>query len=97
MLVEVTVDDLVRLELCTEDEARVSKKKVFKRLRAQKLVASYRQGTDLYMLQPKSNGDCPLLDSSTRLCTVYDKRPGVCRKFPSIGPRPGFCPAKNKF
>jgi uncharacterized protein len=96
MLLEVTIDDLVRLEVCTEDEARGSHKKLFKRLQKEKIAMSYRQGTGLFLLQSKSNTDCQFLDSATRLCTVYEKRPAVCRKFPSIGPRPTFCPARRK-
>lgn len=87
--------DLVRLGLCTEDEAHGSLKKLFKRLRAEKWVSSYRAGTDLFILQQKANDDCPFLNSRTRLCTVYERRPDVCRKFPLIGPRPGFCPARR--
>lgn len=94
MLLEVTVEDLIRLGLVSEDEARISLKKVFKRLRKEKIVMSYRDGTGLFMMQQKANGDCQFLDSHTRLCTVYEQRPSVCRKFPSIGPRPGFCPAR---
>ena len=94
MLLEVTTADLIRLDLCTEDEAEISLKKVFKRLRKEKVAMSYRDGTGLFMLQQKANGDCQFLDSQTRLCTVYEKRPGVCRQFPAIGPRPGHCPAR---
>ena len=96
MLLEVTSDDLVRLGVCTEDEFRISPKKLFKRLRKEKIAMSYREGTGLFMLQSKANGDCQFLDSHTRLCTVYEKRPGVCRAFPSIGPRPSYCPARPK-
>lgn len=96
MLLEVTSEDLVRLGLCTEDEIQGSQKKLFKRLRKDKVVMSYREGTGLFMMQSKANGDCQFLDSQTRLCTVYEKRPNVCRKFPSIGPRPQFCPARKK-
>jgi Fe-S-cluster containining protein len=96
MLLEVTIEDLVRLGVCSEDEAQGSHKKLFKRLRKEKVAMSFRIGTGLFMLQSKSNGDCQFLDSHTRLCTVYEKRPGVCRKFPMIGPRPTFCPARRK-
>jgi len=96
MLLEVTIEDLIRLELCTEDEANLSHKKLFKRLRKEKRLMSYRAGTGLFMAQAKANGDCQFLDSTTRLCTVYEKRPNVCRKFPVIGPRPGYCPARPK-
>src|SRR4051812_41562316 len=78
MLLEVTTEDLIQLGLCTEDEARISPKKLFKRLRKEKIVMSYREGTGLFMMQSKANGNCQFLDSTTRLCTVYEKRPGVC-------------------
>lgn len=95
MLLEVTTEDLVRLGICSEDEALGSQKKLFKRLRKEKIAMSFRDGTGLFMLQSKSNGDCQFLNSQTRLCTVYDRRPNVCRKFPSIGPKPTFCPANR--
>lgn len=95
-IVEVTAEDLVRLGLCTEDEARGSMKKIYKRLKAAKWVSSYREGTGFFILQQKANDDCPFLDSRSRLCTVYEKRPDVCRRFPSIGPRPGYCPARPR-
>lgn len=95
MLLEVTAEDLIRLGVCTEDEVKTSPNKLFKRLRKERIAMSYREGTGLFMLQSKANGDCQFLDAQTRLCTVYEKRPDVCRKFPSIGPRPGFCPARK--
>ncbi|MEK6773764.1 MAG: YkgJ family cysteine cluster protein [Bdellovibrionota bacterium] len=94
MPVEVMLDDLVRLGLVSRDEAEGSIRKIAKRLIKEKIVVSYRQSTGLFMLSQKANRDCHFLDSKTRLCTVYEKRPGVCRKFPSIGPRPGYCPGR---
>ena len=95
MPVEVRLSDLIRLELVTEDEAAGSVKKLAKRLIREGYVLSYRQGTEFFMLSQTANRDCLFLDSVTRLCTVYDKRPDTCREFPSIGPRPGFCPVSN--
>lgn len=95
MPVEVKLSDLIRLELTTEDEARGSIKRLAKRLIREGVVSSYRQGTELFMLTQKQGRDCYFLGPN-RLCTVYDKRPDVCRQFPSIGPRPGFCPATSK-
>lgn len=92
MPVEVKLSDLIRLGLTDNDEASSSMKKLAKRLVKLGVISSYRQGTDLFMLTQKANRDCYYLDLKTRLCTVYDKRPDVCRKFPEIGPRPGFCP-----
>lgn len=96
MPVEVQISDLVRLNLVSEDEAQGSLKKVSKRLIREGYVTSYRKGTDLFMLTQKANRDCLFLDEKTRLCKVYENRPVVCREFPSIGPRPGFCPMLKK-
>jgi Fe-S-cluster containining protein len=92
MPVEVKLSDLVRLGLATPDEAQGSIKKLARRLIQSGVLASYRAGTDLFMLSQKANSDCFFLDSNSRLCTVYEKRPEVCRSFPKIGPRPDFCP-----
>jgi Fe-S-cluster containining protein len=96
MPVEIKGEDLVRLELATEDELSASSKKVAKRLIKEGILSSYREGTGNFMLTQKSNDDCYYLHPQTRLCTVYDKRPGVCRQFPEIGPKPGFCPNRKK-
>lgn len=96
MPVEVRLDDLLRLGVVSEDESLGSRKKMIRRLQKAGVVATYREGTDLYQLQSRPNGDCQFLHPITRLCQVYDLRPGVCREFPSIGPRPGFCPRKVK-
>lgn len=96
MPVEVKLEDLIRLGVVGEDEAAGSIKKIAKRLKKEGTISSYRQGTDLFMLTQKANRDCLYLDSVTRLCTVYERRPGVCREFPSIGPRPNFCPHGKK-
>lgn len=96
MPVEIKAADLVRLELATEDEISISAKKVAKRLMKEGIISSYREGTGNFMLTQKANDDCYYLDSKTRLCTVYEKRPETCREFPNIGPRPGFCPTTRK-
>nr|WP_295904815.1 YkgJ family cysteine cluster protein [uncultured Bdellovibrio sp.] len=95
MPVEIKISDLIRLGLCSEDEAQGSIKKLAKRLMKEGYIVSYRQGTEFFMLSQKANRDCYFLDSKTRLCTVYEKRPDTCRQFPSIGPRPGFCPGAS--
>lgn len=95
MPVEVKLSDLIRLEVCSQDEADNSLKKLVKRLRKDGYIQNYREGTDLFTLERKNNGDCMYLGSD-RLCTVYEKRPEVCRRFPEIGPRPGYCPCGPK-
>lgn len=97
MPVEIQAEDLIRLELTTEDELNVSIKKVAKNLKKQGIISSYREGTQFFMLTQKSNSDCYFLDSKTRLCTVYEKRPNTCRQFPeTVGPRVHFCPYEKK-
>lgn len=92
MPVEVKFDDLLLLEVVTEDDRHSSRRKLANRLTQAKIIQSYRQATDVFMLSQRSNRDCYFLNEKTRLCSVYEKRPEVCRQFPKIGPRPGFCP-----
>jgi Fe-S-cluster containining protein len=93
MPVEVHLEDLLGLGLITQDEAETGGKKVFKRLKKEGVVISYREGTGLFMLTQRTNGDCYFLHPKTRQCTVYECRPGVCRKFPTEqGPKLGNCP-----
>ncbi len=94
MPVEVTSADLVRLDLADAADIELQPKKTAKRLIKLGQVKSYRAATGLFMLEQKSNGDCLFLDENRR-CTVYTKRPGVCREFPNIGPRPGYCPTQK--
>jgi Fe-S-cluster containining protein len=94
MPVEVKLDDLFRLGLASPDEA--SAKKIGKRLQAEGIVRSYRAATGLFLLEQKNGRDCVFLGSDRR-CTVYERRPDVCRDFPlKVGPRPGFCPSQPK-
>ena len=93
MPVEVKTDDLIRLGIATVDEAENSIKKLAKKLKKAGYISSFREGTEFFMLTQKANSDCYFLDSQTRLCSVYEKRPETCRQFPSqIGTRIGFCP-----
>ena len=93
--VEVSVPDLIRLGLITEDEAAVSLKKVAKKLSKLKVIQAFQARTQLFILAQKGGRDCLYLDENRR-CTVYLRRPQVCRSFPRIGPKPGFCPKQEK-
>lgn len=95
MPVEIKLEDLVKLDLIHEDDIHEGSKKIAKKLIKEKIIKSYRQSTEFFMLESKPNGDCIFLNEH-RLCSVYEKRPETCRKFPEIGPRPGFCPAHKK-
>ena len=92
--VEVSAVDLMRLELITEDEAAASLKKVARRLMKEGVIQHFNPRAQLFVLEQKNGRDCIFLDEN-RMCTVYDQRPEVCRSFPKIGPRPGFCPAQT--
>jgi Fe-S-cluster containining protein len=90
------VSDLVRMGLLTQDEALWSAKKIARKLEARKIIQSYRASTMKFTIAQRANQDCIFLDESTRLCTIYDLRPDVCRRFPEVGPRPGWCPSERK-
>jgi uncharacterized protein len=92
--VEASAADLIRLGLISEDEACESLKKVARRLEKEGWIQAYVPRTQIFVLQQRNGRDCVFLDRSRR-CTVYEKRPEVCRQFPKIGPRPGFCPGQK--
>lgn len=93
--VEVSVADLVRLGLTTEEEAAAGLKALARRLQKERIIQVFQPKSQLFVLEQRYGRDCIYLDERTRLCTVYEKRPEVCRQFPKIGPRPGFCPASQ--
>ena len=94
--VEVSAGDLVRLGLLFEDETKGSVKKVASRLIKERVVQSFRAASGLFTLAQNPQGDCVFLDSDRR-CRVYETRPEVCRKFPTLmGPRISFCPYQKK-
>lgn len=88
--------DLMRLGLATEEECAESLKKVARRLEREGMIQAFQAKSQLFVLEQRNGRDCIFLDAKTRLCTVYDKRPEVCRAFPKIGPRPGWCPVSPK-
>lgn len=97
MPVEIKAEDLLRLQIISEDDLNLSRRKLVTRLRKEGIVQSYRESTQLFMLTQKPNGDCLFLNEKSRLCEVYDLRPNVCRQFPvSMGNRLGFCPMVEK-
>lgn len=94
--VEVSALDLVRLGVATEEQAAMSLKDLSRRLLKEKIIQAFNSKTQIFVLAQRAGRDCLYLDEKSRLCTVYERRPEVCRKFPKIGPKPGFCPAKKK-
>jgi Fe-S-cluster containining protein len=93
---ETSAYDLIRLGVISEDEAASSLRKAAKKLSKEGIIQSYHANSGLFIIEQRANGDCIFLDEKTRRCTVYERRPEVCRTFPKIGPRPGFCPAGPK-
>jgi Fe-S-cluster containining protein len=89
--VEVSVPDLIRLELMTSDEAALSLKKVITKLKRQGILQSFAFSSWVGILNQKPNKDCIFLNEQRR-CSVYAKRPEICRQFPKIGPKPRYCP-----
>lgn len=92
--VEVSIEDLIQMGLATIDEGAGSLKKLAKRLESQRIIKSFRASTGLFTLEQRPQGGCIFLDGNN-LCKVYEVRPKVCREFPKIGPRPGYCPAAH--
>ncbi len=93
MPVEVKLPDLVRLELVDPVESEHEEPKVIaKRLLKAGLIEHFNFKNSIFTLARRANGDCANLDTKTRRCTVYDKRPNTCRLHPQVGPRPGYCP-----
>lgn len=92
MPVELRIDDLIRMELLTEFDAGEPIKKIAKRLKKEGVIDHFHFKNEIFTLVRLANNDCLYLDSTSRRCTIYDKRPETCRNHPRIGPRPGFCP-----
>ena len=92
MPLEVSIPDLIRLGLTNENETASDLAGLAKRLKKQNLIQSFHPRKMVFVIAQKKNKDCVFLDSKSRRCTVYENRPQICREFPRIGPRPGFCP-----
>ena len=91
--VEASIKDLHRLGLVSDDELMASPKKIARQLVKEGFIKSFRASTGIFTLSQKTDESCVFLGADRR-CTVYTKRPEVCRLFPKIGPRPGYCPQK---
>ncbi|WP_374592355.1 YkgJ family cysteine cluster protein [Aquabacterium sp.] len=93
MPVEVKLADLVGLGLVDPFEAEhEAAKQIARRLTKAGLLDHFNFKHEIFTLARRASGDCSFLDAVTRRCTVYERRPGTCRKHPQVGPRPGYCP-----
>ena len=97
MPAEVRIRDLVRMGVVDEFDLETDSKQLAKRLQKQGIIEHFNFRHNLFTLARRANDDCSFLDARTRRCTVYENRPDTCRDHPQkIGPRPGFCPYKQK-
>ncbi len=94
--VEVRVEDLVRMEVIDPFEAREPHKKIAKRLKKEGIIDHFNFKNDIFTLARMANNDCIYIDSRSRRCTIYHKRPQTCRNHPRVGPRSGFCAYSKK-
>lgn len=95
MPVKVDAEDLFHMGYLTLYEVNGPLKRIAKRLMKAGIVRSYRDSNRIFTLERKNGWDCIFLGAD-RLCTIYDRRPYVCRQFPSGGARPGYCPSQRK-
>ena len=96
MPVEMKLTDLVRMGIVDDFEAQEPPRQIAKRLKKERLIDHFNLKREIYTLARRANGDCIYLDFQTRQCTIYDKRPNICRNHPRVGPRPGYCAYKLK-
>ena len=97
MPVEAKLSDLLRLEVVDPFEAEHEELRLIaRRLKKEGIIDNYTPSDEIFTLARMANRDCLYLDTKTRRCTIYAKRPDVCRKPPKVGPRPGFCPYEEK-
>ncbi len=89
--VETKLDDLVKMGVVDAFEAQEPPKKIAKRLQQAGIIDHFNFKNEIFTLARRANDDCIYLDSATRRCTIYEKRPKICRNHPAVGPRPGFC------
>lgn len=88
---EVKVSDLVRMGVVDAFEAEGPAKAIAKRLLKAGVIEHFNFKNELYTLARRPNNDCIYLDTQSRLCTIYEKRPNTCRNHPHVGPRSGYC------
>lgn len=94
--VEVKLDDLIRLGVIDDFAKAEPLKNTAKQLKKQGIIEHFNQKNSLFTLTRMANNDCYFLETTTRRCTVYEKRPNTCRNHPQIGPKPNYCAYRPK-
>ena len=81
------------IEITQRDIARLARHFGIDFDRAVERFTKYDKAKGIYMLRHRKDhifdSMCALFDQEKRRCTVYDARPGVCRKYPDA-PRCGY-------
>jgi len=95
MPVRVTPEELFHMGYLEATEVNGPLKRIANRLKKQGIIKSFHTRYRIFTLAQKDGNDCVFLDEK-RLCTIYDRRPNICRKFPNDSIRPGYCPAIRK-
>ena len=93
--VQVTTEDLYHMGFLKFEEVNGSFKEIAARLKKEGLIQSSNEREAVFTLTQKKGGDCLFLDENRR-CTIYERRPTICRRFPENSARPGFCPHREK-
>ena len=92
--VKVSPEELYHMGFLEFDQVNGALKRVAARLIKEGIIRSYNDRTRTFTLQWNKNHDCIFLDENRR-CKIYDRRPGICRRFPDGGARPGYCPSQR--
>lgn len=87
----VTAEELFHLGFLKYHEVAGPLEKHVERLKKKKVIQSFNVRTQLFKLYQHPNNDCVFL-TKDRLCSVYERRPSICRAFPKNSRRPGYCP-----
>ena len=96
MPVEATLDDLVRIEVLDAFELQEPLKRIARKLKQANVIEHYNPSRAIFTLARRPNLDCTFLDPVSRRCTIYAKRPQICRGHPQVGPKPGYCAYAEK-
>jgi Fe-S-cluster containining protein len=89
-------EDLFHMGYLRFDQVNGPLKRIAAKLKKDGIIRSFNSRTRVFTLARRKNNDCIFLDEKTRFCTIYDRRPTVCRDFPHNSARPGFCPKRKK-
>lgn len=96
MPVEATLQDLIRMEVIDPFEAQEPLKRIARKLKRNGIIEHYNPSRAVFTLARHPSLGCIFLDPASRRCTIYEKRPQICRTHPQVGPKPGYCPYQKK-